>query len=65
MQDQKELPIPALNNKAINDARDVLRTKLPSEIDRLWSHARERMSQTDALQFALGELNLDWRSIIQ
>jgi non-specific serine/threonine protein kinase len=63
MQDQKELPIPALNNKAINDARNVLRTKLPSEIDRLWAHARERMSQTDALQFALGELDLDWRSI--
>ncbi len=65
MQDQKELPIPALNNKAINDARDVIRIKIPSEMDRLWSHARERMSQTDALQFALGELNLDWRSIIQ
>ena len=26
MQDQKELPIPALNNKAINDARNMLRT---------------------------------------
>jgi hypothetical protein len=64
MQDQKELPIPALNRKAINDARNVLRTKLPSEIDRLWAHARERMSQTDALQFALGELDLDWHSII-
>jgi predicted ATPase/DNA-binding winged helix-turn-helix (wHTH) protein len=63
MRDQKELPIPALNYKAINEARDVLRTKLPSEIDRLWSHARERMSYTDALQFALGELDLDWGSI--
>jgi predicted ATPase/DNA-binding winged helix-turn-helix (wHTH) protein len=65
MQDQKELPIPALNNKAINAARDVLRTKLASEMDTLWSHARERMSQKDALQFALGELNLDWRAIIR
>ena len=36
MQDQKDLPIPALNNKAINDARDVLRTKLSSKMDRLW-----------------------------
>jgi hypothetical protein len=65
MRDQKELPIPELNYKAINEARDLLRTKLPSEIDRLWSHAREKMSYTDALQFALGELALDWRSILQ
>jgi non-specific serine/threonine protein kinase len=64
MQDQKEIPIPALNDKAIKNAREVLRTKLPSDVDRLWSYAREKMSYTDALQFALGELTLDWRSIL-
>jgi hypothetical protein len=65
MQDEKELPIPALNLERIDRARELLLINLPTETPRLSSYARQEMSQQEAVRFALGEIDLEWDSILR
>jgi predicted ATPase len=63
MQDQKELPIPALNTKLIKDARSICRAQLsPRMFQNLRDYGSKMYSQ-DAVHFALGELKLDLEDI--
>jgi predicted ATPase len=63
MQDQKELPIPALNLERINHARELVDKLLPGEGSRLMSYARQKFSEVEAVRIALKEQQVDWRQV--